>query len=462
MKNFLLQLLLFTVICGNGYGQNSDKLVTISGKWDRGDSLEKLYLYKLADGELKEIASSTLQEDSTFHFAYKPAKSDFYFISAHPRQNMNRFAFYLKPGDRLDFTVTQESYVLNGENNSQENKAVTKWHDFVQPLEWKASYFDRVISTYEDFFPLFEEKLKELDNYPKNETNNSEFNLSFEKHKKYNLLDIAMNFIFTPRTMHPKSEDFLSYYRDMNLTTLTQTTEIMKYIPNSIDDIERIIINKLVLDSKEINNPFESIMENIPKISNDTIKGELIVKMMAHIKSYEKLLDYEKTYEKYILTKSQKNKMQDAKIALNETKDGNPAIDFKFADSNGKPVALSDFKGKLVYIDVWATWCGPCIKEIPHLKQLEEEFDSNENIVFLSVSIDVLKDYQKWKDFLVKEDLKGIQLFGGDDARKGITEPYKISGIPRFILVGKDGVLISSDAPRPSSSEIRPLLNANL
>jgi thiol-disulfide isomerase/thioredoxin len=236
----------------------------------------------------------------------------------------------------------------------------------------------------------------------------------------------------------------------------------MKYIPNSFDNIEKLIVTKLVLDGKELVNPLESILENILNIPNDTIKGELIAGTAPRIKSYDKLLEYEATYGKYILTKSQKNKIQDVKIALNDSKDGNRAIDFKFEDSNGKPVALSDFKGKLVYVDVWATWCGPCIKEIPHLKKLEEEFGSNENIVFLSVSTDARKDYQKWKDFLVKEDLKGIQLFAGDDARKGILEPYKITGIPRFILVGKDGILISSDAPRPSSSELKSLLDAEL
>jgi thiol-disulfide isomerase/thioredoxin len=460
MRKLLLQLLLFTVV-GSSYGQNDEKLTTISGKWNRG-AAEKIALYKLADGELKEVASSTVDEDSSFYFAYKPQKEDFYFICLNSRQKINRYAFYLKPGDKLDFTVTKDSYVLNGNNNSPENKEVARWHDFIQPLEWKSVYFDRVISTYVDFFPLFEEKLKELNSYPKSATTNNTFNQAFEKYKKYNLLDIAVHFIHTPRSVHPTAEDFPDYYRHIDVTALTQTAEIMKYSPLSVDNIEKIIVNNLIVSKVEITNPIEAILEKVPTVASDTIKGELVADLASHIKSYTKLLEYENIYGKYIITKSQKGKIQDLKISLHETKDGNLAIDFKFVDRDGREVALSDFKGKLVYVDVWATWCGPCIKEIPHLKKLEEEFNGNENIVFLSVSTDASKDHQKWKDYLVSADLKGIQLFAGDDARKGIIEPYKITGIPRFILVGKEGVIVASDAPRPSSSEIRKLLEDNL
>ena len=127
----------------------------------------------------------------------------------------------------------------------------------------------------------------------------------------------------------------------------------------------------------------------------------------------------------------------------------------------GKEVALSDFKGKVVYIDIWATWCGPCKGEIPYMGKLEEEFKDNSNMVFMSVSIDAQKDQQKWKDMVKEKQMKGVQLFAGSRA-DDIAKPYKVKGIPRFILVGKDGNLISSEAPRPSSAEIRPLLKKAL
>jgi thiol-disulfide isomerase/thioredoxin len=438
---------------------DSGSLTTISGKWTRGVP-EKMYLYKVINGSLTEIASSAISDDSAFYFANKPSKGDFYYIGPG-KLSFNRYAFYLKPGDNLDFTVTSDSYILNG-NNSPENRAVSKWHDFIQPLEWKAVYFDKENSTYVDFFPLFEEKLKEIENYPKDVTGNPDFNRAFEEYRKFNLLDIALHFIYTPRTAHPEGDDFPAYYRNLNVADFTQTTAIMKYSPSGIENIEKIIFTALRFEDRKISNPVEAIMEKISLIANDTLKGELALKFAATKKTLAGLIDYKEQYGKYLITKSQKSKLRELELALNDAKDGSPAIDFKFVDKNDRQVALSDFKGKLVYIDIWATWCGPCKQELPHLKKLEQEYHDNGNVVFLSVATDASKDRKKWEDYLVKEDLKGVQLFAGDDARDGIIKPYKVSGIPRFVLVGKDGTIISSDAPRPSSSEIRPLLKANL
>jgi thiol-disulfide isomerase/thioredoxin len=339
---------------------------------------------------------------------------------------------------------------------------MAKWHDFVQPLEWKSFYFEKGLSTYVDFFPLLEEKLQALNNYPKSATGNKAFNRVFEEYKKFNFLDIAIHFLYTPRTAHPEGEDFPSFYRDIDLVSLTQSASVLNYSPSVIDNIEKIIFNNLRLERKKIENPVDAIMENISIVANDTLKGELVTKFAATKRTLVGLLDFKAQYGKYLVTENQKKKLRELELALYNTKDGSPAVDFKFPDKNGAPVALSDFKGKLVYIDIWATWCGPCKKELPHLKKLEAEFHNNKDVVFLSVATDDSASHQKWKDYIAKEDLKGIQLFAGDDADDGIIKPYKVKGIPRFLLVGKNGNIISSDAPRPSSSEIRPLLKANL
>lgn len=456
-KSAILLALSAFAVCS--CAQNSGALTTISGKWERSLP-EKMYLYKLTNGDLTEIASSSIDEDSAFYFANKLSEGNFYYIGPG-KAMVNRYAFYLKPGDNLNFTVTEDSYTLN-DDNSPENREVANWHDFIQPLEWKAVYVAKNHSTYKDFFPLFEEKLKYLETHPQNPTNNQDFNRIFEKYKAYNLLDIAIRFIYTPRSEHPESKDFPTYYHNLNVTDWTQTAEIIKYYPSGTDIIERIIVNNIRLSGQKLTNPVDFILKNITQVTNDTLKGELVAKYAATKRTYAELLDFKQQYGKYLVTENQKNKFRESELALNEPKDNNPATDFRFADKDGKQVALSDFGGKLVYIDIWATWCGPCRREFPHLKKLEAEYHNNENIVFLGISIDVSKDHQKWKDFLVKEDLKGIQLFGGDESRAGLSVPYKVTTIPRFILVGKDGKIISSDAPRPSSAEIRPLLKAYL
>ena len=90
-----------------------------------------------------------------------------------------------------------------------------------------------------------------------------------------------------------------------------------------------------------------------------------------------------------------------------ELKEGDQAPTFKYLDINGKEVSLSDLKGKYVYIDVWATWCGPCQYELPHLKELEKKMHGKK-IVFVSISCD--KDKAAWEKMVKEQGLGGVQL----------------------------------------------------
>lgn len=119
-------------------------------------------------------------------------------------------------------------------------------------------------------------------------------------------------------------------------------------------------------------------------------------------------------------------------------------------DANGNTMMISDLKGKAVYIDVWATWCGPCKKEIPYLKTLEEHYHGR-NIEFVSISTD--QDVQKWKDFLVLNPMSGTQVHQSDDFEKSISKHFMVNSIPRFILLDAEGKIVNANAPRPSSGE---------
>ncbi len=133
---------------------------------------------------------------------------------------------------------------------------------------------------------------------------------------------------------------------------------------------------------------------------------------------------------------------------------GQPAVPFTFKDITGKEVSLSDLKGKYVYIDVWATWCGPCNAEIPHLKKLEEEFEGR-NICFVSISCD---DSQKaWERFVQAKQLGGIQLHMGGD--KSFMEAIRCKGIPRFLLIDQDGKFLNANMSRPSDGKTLEILN---
>ena len=121
---------------------------------------------------------------------------------------------------------------------------------------------------------------------------------------------------------------------------------------------------------------------------------------------------------------------------------------FRAPDVDGKVHTLADFRGKYVYIDMWATWCGPCKREMPYLKALEEEFKDAE-IVFVGLSVD--KDKAAWENMVRQGELTGVQLYLGTGSR--FQEGYRVEAIPRFILLDKEGVIISNDMSRPSAKE---------
>lgn len=129
-----------------------------------------------------------------------------------------------------------------------------------------------------------------------------------------------------------------------------------------------------------------------------------------------------------------------------------------YENYKGGLTSLDDLKGKYVYIDVWATWCGPCKAEIPFLKEVEKAYH-DKNIEFVSISVDKAKDNEAWKKMVEEKELGGIQLFADNDWNSDFVKEYKVNSIPRFLLIDPAGNIVSSDASRPSSDDLRVLLN---
>ena len=148
--------------------------------------------------------------------------------------------------------------------------------------------------------------------------------------------------------------------------------------------------------------------------------------------------------------------LSDLALEMTKFNSGQPALDFSYPNKNGKEVSLSDFKGSYVYVDVWATWCSPCKREIPHLTELEKDYHGK-NIVFLSVSVDEDKDYEAWLNMLEEKKMGGVQLFASGWSK--ITKDYKINGIPRFMLFDPEGNIVNVRASRPSNPRTRDLFD---
>ncbi|MGH1334483.1 MAG: TlpA family protein disulfide reductase [Aureispira sp.] len=114
---------------------------------------------------------------------------------------------------------------------------------------------------------------------------------------------------------------------------------------------------------------------------------------------------------------------------------GMPAPNFTLFDLEGTPVSLSQFKGKVIYLDFWATWCRPCIEKIERLQHFEPKF-KNKDVVFMHVSLD--RTTAQWRATIQEKQLQGRHLFF-DPRQSTITKDYDIVSVPKFFLITKEG-----------------------
>ena len=458
MKKIVTSIAVISLLaaCGEKAAEGKVDYAVLSGKVSSVDAKgenQKLLLLQ-NDEVVKEIP---VQADGTFRDTIREiGDNHFYYLVENPAVQT---PLYLANGTNMELTLNEEvSKTMVSGSQTKQTQYLIERNSFIN---------DRINGADSNLFGQkpqeFKENVKaffaELDKKLKAYGFDEEFVKNQEKWTNYKFVEYLT--IFPTYHRYTSGNEAIlpdDFYAERDGIDYDNAEEF-----RTIDTYRDLVRSKFYTI---INNPHDA--ENIKKFISEVnaLKSDNIRADLA--KGTFQLISPNSTVNKEIFDFINKN-VTDEKVkeaakkaydVATKLTSGSPSPKFSnYENFNGGTTSLEDFKGKVTYIDIWATWCLPCRGEIPALKELEKKFHGKD-VAFVSISIDQNKD--EWKEFVKSEDLKGVQLFAENAFESQFIQDYGIRQIPTFIIIDKEGKIVNADAPRPSSDEITGLLEGLL
>ncbi len=402
-----------------------------------------------------------VNKDSTFLDTINNVKSGFYTFKYGKEQSK----IYLKPGYNINLSLDakqfDESIKYSGEGSYDNNYLAQKFlkeEDLNKFLSYRnlgaldeADFVHKMDSVKKLQLTYLEEQ-KDLDSTLKNLEEGdiiygwANHMHNYEAYKRY----ISKN------DDYKVSENYPDFSKDLNIEdeSLIDVMNYKMYLQN-------YYYQKF---SEELKNEEADRQITYLELISKNVKSQKIINALLYSDAKYGITytgELQKYYDLFMANSTDEENKKDITDKYNKLiklSKGNVSPKFvDYENYKGGTTSLDDLKGKYVYIDVWATWCGPCKREIPYLKEITKKYDGK-NITFVSMSIDKKEAYDAWRKMVGDEKLEGVQLFAPNDWKSDFVTDYGIMGIPRFILIDPEGNIVNANAPRPSSKELIKLL----
>jgi thiol-disulfide isomerase/thioredoxin len=455
MKKHIFYFILTFIMVQMSFAANLSEYAVIKGTISIPDfKAKEVTLYNVEEGKPVVAATAKVNSLGEFGFMTPVVTPGFYYVDYGQFKSRNQLIrLYLEPKLDINLVVNKENYVLSGKNIGQ-NALVQKANEIYNEFAPFARLGGTV--TYVEFFPWIDKGVAKANEFSQTiKTKDANFNKLLKLAVATDVEELTYTFFRMPRTAFPDKNDRPAIIKTWEIDKKFTDPDLLK-LQNGVS----LMSNYFFYISMNSAAPAKriDIVETLDHITDPALKDVYLRDVVAT--SRMKIEEYEKIapgIKPFMISDASKTFLVEYEKVLHKNV-GQKGLDFTYKDINDKPVSFSDFKGKFVYIDLWATWCGPCKAEIPHMKKIEEDYHG-QNIVFVSLSLDKPKDAEKWKDFVTKEQLKGIQLMADKDFGSDVAKNYDVHSIPRFLLFDPQGKIINADALRPSNPELRVQLD---
>ncbi len=165
--------------------------------------------------------------------------------------------------------------------------------------------------------------------------------------------------------------------------------------------------------------------------------------------------------DRYLPEGQLKQELGELYIAYSHLREGAEAPTFALKNYKGKIYRLEDYRGKVLVVDVWATWCKGCIEKLPYFLEMREKYKGRKDIEFITISIDESPVFNTWKYAAARYKLLGLTNLIASRQLCDFAENYNITGIPRYFVIDKEGKIVSVYAPAPGK-DLEDMINQTL